>query len=355
MSASERSALRAGFDAETYFCDTAVFQQQDLQFLPYAQTDFRGRGSIGGFDALWEPYYINDGINLGGRLDVLTPKTVGYYFRLIGEANVFRVNDPGLTNFLPHTNYALIGGNAELRAVLFENDPSVGAALCGTISFIGSTKYLWDAVSQKPIYQLGAEVDYRLGGKSASTANCPNPSIGNGSTSIALSYNKGTDPMTFVKQDVYKASLKFAYADLDLDHVQPAAGATLTRDSTCQIHCAAVQPPRGKTGYPFVDGYQCVGDRLWHMSFCQGSQESPDAEEFHDRRCPNACTVEFRRCRSPGCQHADAGECYEGCVGVPSVPMRVETGMARSCAGIRCLGAASSARVLLREAPPSLG
>jgi hypothetical protein len=144
-------------------------------------------------------------------------------------------------------------------------------------------------------------------------------------------------------------------ADLDLDHVQPAAGTTLTRDSTCQIHCAAVQPPRGKTGYPFVDGYQCVGDRLWHMSFCQGSQESPDAEEFHDRRCPNACTVEFRRCRSPGCQHADAGECYEGCVGVRSVPMRVETGMARSCAGIRCLGAASSARVLLREAPPSLG
>jgi hypothetical protein len=58
---------------------------------------------------------------------------------------------------------------------------------------------------------------------------------------------------------------------------------------------------------------------------------------------------------SPGCQHADAGECYEGCVGVRSVPMRVETWMARSCAGIRCLGAASSARVLLREAPPSLG
>jgi hypothetical protein len=211
MSASERSALRAGFNAESYFCDTAVFQQQDLQFLPYAQTDFRGRGSIGGFDALWEPYYINDGINLGGRLDVLTPKPVGYYFRLMGEANVFRVNDAGLTNFRPHTTYALVGGNAEVRAVLFENDPSVGPALCGTISFIGSAKYLWDAVSQKPISQFGAEVDYRLGGKSASTANCPNPSIGTGSTSIALSYNKGTDPMTFVKQDVYKASLRFAY------------------------------------------------------------------------------------------------------------------------------------------------
>jgi hypothetical protein len=155
MSASERSALRAGFDAEAYFCDTAVFQQQDLQFLPYAQTDFRGRGSIGGFDALWEPYYINDGINLGGRLDVLTPKTVGYYFRLMGEANVFRVNDPGLTNFLPHTNYALIGGNAELRAVLFENDPSVGAAqrLCrcrwssAAMNMQIARSYLWRAVS----------------------------------------------------------------------------------------------------------------------------------------------------------------------------------------------------------------
>jgi hypothetical protein len=211
MSASERSALRVGFDAESYFCDTAVFQQQDFQFLPYGQTDFRGKGSIAGFDALWEPYYINDGINLGGRLDVLTPKPIGYYFRLMGEANVFRVNDPGLTNFLPHTTYALIGGNAEVRAVLFENDPSVGAALCGTVSLIGTTKYLWDAVSRKPIHQFGAEIDYRLGGKSASTANCPNPSIANGSTSIALTYNHGTDPMTFVTQNVYRASLRFAY------------------------------------------------------------------------------------------------------------------------------------------------
>ena len=210
-SASERSALRLGVNAETYFCDTAIFQQQDLQLLPYFQTDFRGMGNITGFDAIWEPYYINDGINLGGRLDVLTPKAVGYYFRIMGEANVFRVNDAGLTNFLPFTNYALVGGNAEVRAVLFENDPSVGAALCGTVSFIGSTKYLWDAVSQKSIYQIGAEVDYRLGGKTASTANCPNPSIGNGSTSVALSYNNGTDPMTFVKQDVYRASLRFAY------------------------------------------------------------------------------------------------------------------------------------------------
>ena len=113
--------------------------------------------------------------------------------------------------------------------------------------------------------------------------------------------------------------------------------------------------PGAKQAIPLLTAISMSEIAFGNMSFCQGSQESPDAEEFHDRRCPNACTVEFRRCRSPGCQHADAGECYEGCVGVRSVPMRVETGMARRCAGIRCLGAASSARVLLREAPPSLG
>jgi hypothetical protein len=209
--ASEKSALRFGFNSDFRFCDTAVFQQQEVQFMPYGQTDFRGKASIGGFDALWEPYYYNDSVHLGERFDVGEPKLIGYYFRILGEANVFNVGDPGLTNFLPHTNYALIGGTAEARAVLFENDPSVGAALCGTISTIGTARYLWDAVSRKPLYLFGAEVDYKLGGKGGSNANCPTLIASPATTSIALSYNQGTDSMTYVKQNIYKATLKFAY------------------------------------------------------------------------------------------------------------------------------------------------
>jgi hypothetical protein len=213
--ASEKSALRGGINLNPVFCDTAIFQKQDFQFMPYAQTDFRGKASIAGFDALWEPYYIDDLVHLGGRSDVYHSKIVGYYFRVLGEANVFNVNDSGLTNFQPRTAYALLGGTLEARAVLFENNPNVPAALCGTISMIGSARYLWDAVSGKSINYYGAEIDYKIGGKSASTTNCKgaDPSAPNsvGNTSLALSYNTGTNPTTFVAQNLYKASLKFSY------------------------------------------------------------------------------------------------------------------------------------------------
>jgi hypothetical protein len=129
----------------------------------------------------------------------------------LGEANAFEVRDAGLTNLKPNSAYALLGGTAEARAVLFENDPSVGPYLCGAISLIGTTRYLWDAVSRKPIYLLGGEIDYKLGGKGGSTASCPTLFASPATTSVALSYNQGTDPMTYVKQNVYKATLKFAY------------------------------------------------------------------------------------------------------------------------------------------------
>jgi hypothetical protein len=211
ITASDKSALRFGLNADWRFCDTRPLQQQEFQVMPYGQTDFRGQASIAGFDALWEPYYADKDVHLGERFDVGTPKIVGYYFRILGEANVFDVRDPGRTNFMPHTDYALLGGTAEARAVLFENDPSVGPILCGTISMIGTARYLWDAVSQKPIHLLGAEIDYKLGGKSPSTASCPTLISSPASTSIALTYNQGTDSMTYVKQNVYKATLKFAY------------------------------------------------------------------------------------------------------------------------------------------------
>jgi hypothetical protein len=213
--ANEKSALRAGIDINTAFCDTAVFQKQDFQFLPYGQTDFRGKAGIAGFDALWEPYFIDGLFHLGGRTDVLTPKIVGYYFRVLGEANVFNVYNAGLTNFQSNTAYALFGTTVEARAVLFENNPNVPSALCGTITLVGTARNLWDAVSHKAVDYYGAEVSYRLGGKSASTVNCKgaDPLAPNavGSSSVSLTYNTGKNPTTFVTQNVYKAGLKFSY------------------------------------------------------------------------------------------------------------------------------------------------
>jgi hypothetical protein len=216
--ANEKSALRFGVNTDFHLCDTLAFHQEDWNIMPYTQTDFRGRASINGFDALWEPENVTS--HLGGRSDNYAPELIDGYFRIIGEANIFHVGDNGLTNFLPHTDYAFLGGTAEVRAVLFQNEPLMPQALCGTISMVGTARYLWDAVSRRPISLFGAELDYRLGGKNPYAVNCKDsPPLGSqsnsgayaGITSFALSYNQGTDSVTFVKQNKYTASLKFSY------------------------------------------------------------------------------------------------------------------------------------------------
>lgn len=53
MSAGERSALRFGVNVNAYLCNTPVFPIQDVQMIPYYQTDFRGRAGITGFNMLW--------------------------------------------------------------------------------------------------------------------------------------------------------------------------------------------------------------------------------------------------------------------------------------------------------------
>jgi hypothetical protein len=213
MMKTERSALREGPSADFLFCNAPIVPYQEVQLMPYFQTDFRGKASIAGFDSIWEPTDAN--ILLGGRTDVYAPKQIaGYYFRLYGEANVFRVGEAGLTNFKSHTDYAFLGGAAEVRAVLFENNPNVPAALCGRIALIGTSRYLWNEVSQKPIYLYGAEVDYNLFGQNASTAKCKGSFeqvASGGSGSIGFSYNRGTDPTTLVDQKVYKVTFKLSY------------------------------------------------------------------------------------------------------------------------------------------------
>jgi hypothetical protein len=212
--ANEKSALRGGIGAQSVLCNLPIFPMQDFQLSPYAQTDFRGKASIFGFDSLWEMYNLS--LNVGGRSDFAHPKLIGYYFRFIGEANFFDVDKPGLTNFAPNKSYGFLGGTTEVRSVLFENDASVPAAICGRISVIGTERYLWDAFSSHPINLYGASVAYNLSGQTSSTVRCQGSSptdtkpSGVGAT-VALTYTQGTDAATLVKQNVYKASLKLSF------------------------------------------------------------------------------------------------------------------------------------------------
>src|SRR6266404_2005992 len=211
--ANEKSALRMGLDADFLFCNTPFVPLQEFQLMPYFQTDFRGRAKIAGFDSLWG--LTDTSIHLGGRTDVPKSKLIGFYYRVVGEANLFDVKNAGLTNYLPNTTHAFLGGRTELRAVLFENNPDVWAPLCGRISLVGTAQYLWDAVSQKPVYLYGGEVGYNLT-PGPSSSNCQgsgsdSPPPPGPTGSISFSYNQGTDPMTSVKQNVYKGSLKLSY------------------------------------------------------------------------------------------------------------------------------------------------
>lgn len=101
-----------------------------------------------------------------------------------------------------------MGGTAEFRGVLFENNPDIIPAFCGTISVVGTARYLWDAVSRKPINLYGAEIDYKIGGNNIYSLVCKGQALSKrdspetspaGSASIALTYTQGTDELTFVK------------------------------------------------------------------------------------------------------------------------------------------------------------
>ena len=64
---------------------------------------------------------------------------VGFYFRTIGEANIFHVANAGLTNYASNATYSFLGGTAEVNATLFQNMPEFGA-LCYPDFVLATTK-----------------------------------------------------------------------------------------------------------------------------------------------------------------------------------------------------------------------
>lgn len=122
--ASERSAQQAGIDNQFELAGGGLFPLQTLRFTPYGQTDFRGKAGIGGFSGTYEPYLpiAHWGVNPN-----FGPQWIGFYFRMVAEANVFRVANAGLTNYASNTTYSFLGGTAELNATLFQNMPEFGS------------------------------------------------------------------------------------------------------------------------------------------------------------------------------------------------------------------------------------
>jgi hypothetical protein len=213
-----------------------------FSLLPYYQTDFRGYASIGGVQALVEPYDPN--IYLGSAWTTGRPQIFDGYWRLIGDANPIWVDNAGLTSFQSHTTYGLVGGIVQLRGTLFANTPNIPKALCGRISVLGSFQPMWDASNYQETITIGkhnyvntvhggylnnvhAEVDYDLVGKpSKVNEHCDGSSPDSQpqdktaksfldsqsfDASLSLTYDTGVDFSTYQKSNKFMLGLTLLY------------------------------------------------------------------------------------------------------------------------------------------------
>ena len=158
--ASERSALQAGIDNQ-FELSGGLFPLETLRFTPYGQTDFRGKAGVGGFSGTYEPYLPMAHLGVNPNLG---PQWIGFYFRTVGEANVFHVANAGLTDYASNTTYSFLGGTTEVNATLFQNMPEFGA-LCGRIHLNAQYQYYWNASTSTDIKNFHSQASVDLGGK----------------------------------------------------------------------------------------------------------------------------------------------------------------------------------------------
>lgn len=205
---SERNALQMGFDTQMELVGGGFFSVQNLDISPYFQTDYRGLASIVGLTTLWEPYKLD--WRLGGSYKN-EPQLLAWYWRAIAEADFLYVNTPGLTNFARNTDYARFGGTLQANGVLFANMSTVPQQLCGRISLFGSVAFFENATKGTPLHNWHGEIDYNLNGAPAfATVGCEggkSPESGpQTKTTLALTFDEGTDQKTLEKRRKYSSS-----------------------------------------------------------------------------------------------------------------------------------------------------
>jgi hypothetical protein len=134
---------------------------------------------------------------------------VGYYFRTVGEADVFRVDNPGLTDFLPRTTYSFVGGAAEVNATLFQNMSEMEPCAQGftwtrNTSTSATSPTTWTSAT------FTAMCGSMSGGSPLGSACCPGQSR-HWIMSISLTYDRGTDKTTLVDAREYQLQLTLKY------------------------------------------------------------------------------------------------------------------------------------------------
>lgn len=188
---SERSALKTGIDTQFEFAG-GLFDTQAFTLTPYYQSDFRGIARIEGFNAHWDPVLLS--AHLGGsrsHSDILD-----WFWQTRLETDIRKVENAGLTN-LATGNYAWVGTTNRLNLFFFPSDRYVPWFLADRLSLTVTGQAYTDANSHRSIYRITPEIAYKLSD--------------DGSTSVSLQYDRGTDRDTLTTVNQYVAKLNYKY------------------------------------------------------------------------------------------------------------------------------------------------
>jgi hypothetical protein len=176
------SNLRFGVDTEVQLF-SGIFNVQQIDILPYFQTDFAFEGEIYGVQAIWTPVLWNAHLNIyrGGP-----DERFYWWWTLKMQADVMSVVDPGQTD-LKDDSYAWVGGSVGLHARL------VPVEDWNAIGLDAEYSNFYDAVSGQDVGQFTGNVALFL----TESENA----------AINFSYERGTSHETLEDKEQYLVSL----------------------------------------------------------------------------------------------------------------------------------------------------
>jgi len=189
---TEKSSLSFGTEAE-FELSQFIIPRQVFTIAPFYQTDFRDIAQIGGVSAYWDLYDPN--LHLGGYISTTLEPNLGWFLQVRGETDVVKVSTPGLTN-LTKSDYAWTGGTARLNLFFFPYATNVPEFLRNTFSFVATVAAFHDVNSGQNVVEYTAALAYKI--------------APDGSSSISLEYDRGTDKATLNFLNQYLIKLTYA-------------------------------------------------------------------------------------------------------------------------------------------------
>ena len=189
----EKSSLVFGLDTQFETFGGRFLDYSYLTISPFAQTDLRGIANVGGAKVYWDPTLL--ALRLGGNRGWVS-ENFDWFWQFRAEADYVSVSRVGETNLVTG-NYQWLGATIRANATLFPGNTSVPEFLQNRIHLIATIQKFWDARAGGSIYKYTGAVAYNLSN--------------DGSSSVSVEYDRGTDKDTLAGIQQYLVKLNYKY------------------------------------------------------------------------------------------------------------------------------------------------